>query len=160
MGFILLSISIVRIIFAITAHYSTYNKDYFSEAATSCSLIVLAGLVAGLFLCTGGYTTAQEVQTYELQAIGDQTDNNYFSINTDNGYTFLTLSETNAESKNYISQTIKSDNVMIVEEKNCKTPRVIEYCQKPNITFWSFGIGTTIVSYIFYVPEGTISSSK
>ena len=129
-------------------------------------LFFLGGTIAGLFVPTGGYKPGQESQTIKIHALSDQTTSTgngsmvYVSISANNAYTFYRQIDsefTDENSKAYISRTISGNNIIVIEEENCKTPRLTIYTQDPYITFWSFGIGFQIEKYVFYVPKGTIA---
>ena len=164
MGFIIIGIVLSIVILFLNEHFEHGKPN--SSLVGICPIIIILGLVAGLILPAGGYKPIQEVKTTELQALTDQTISTgngsvfYVSINASNAYTFYTQIESQfagENSKAYASRTISGDNVTVVEEENCKTPRITEYVQEAYSTFWSFAIERKITSYVFYVPKGTIA---
>lgn len=161
MGFILIGIIIAVLLFLFACR--------FDDIYPLLYVIVLSffgGIVAGLFVPTGGYKPIQEVQTIELHALSNQTTSTgsgsifYVSISANNVYTYYTQIDSefaDENSKAYISRTISGDNITIIEEENCQTPRLTIYTQDAYSTFWSFGLGCQLENYVFYVPKGTIA---
>lgn len=164
MGFIILGIILAVGLFILSIRTADYD---FSQLFIMFAIgVVLAGFVSGLFFVTGGYKPVQEIQTVELQALSDQTTSTgngrmfYVSINASNAYTYYTEVESEFagnHAKAYVSRTISGDNITVVEEENCQSPRLTEYKQDPRITFWSFALDHQKKYYVFYVPEGTIA---
>ena len=165
MGFILAGV-ILLVIVAVICVRSEWSEAAIG-AAVALALALLALLILlGIFLNTGGYQPAQEIKTYELQNLADQTTSSghgnmfYVSIGAGNTFTFYT--EVDSEfstdgSKAYVSKTISGEsNVTIIEEKVCEKPRMTVYYRAPIATFWSFAADDGLTSYVFYVPEGTI----
>ncbi len=161
MGFILIGIIIAVLLFFVACRLNDIYPLVYVIA-----LSFLGGIVAGLFVPTGGYKPIQEVQTIELHALSNQTISTgngsifYVSISANNSYTFYRQIDSEFADENakaYTSRTISGNNITVIEEENCQTPRLIIYTQDPYITFWSFGIGCQLEKYVFYVPKGTIA---
>lgn len=163
MGFIILGVIVAAGLFYLSIRIN--DGDFVIPLLMLAVLVLMIGVCEGLFAATGGYKSPRELQTVELHALTDQTTSNgrgrfYVSINASNAYTYYTQVESefaNGESKAYVSRTISGDNITVVEEENCQTPRLTEYKQKPYITFWSFGLTCQKKLYVFYVPKGTIA---
>lgn len=166
MGFIIAGILVAGMVFLLYVHFSNGNSNDDMMVSIIIVLIFITGIVAGITLPTGGFKPLEEVQTVELQALSDKTISIgrgsiiYVSINSSNAYTYYTQVESEFAGENsraYVSRTISGDNITVVEEENCDNPRLIEYKQYPNSTFWSFGVGAQKKYYVFYVPKGTIA---
>lgn len=163
MGFIILGVIVAAGLFYLCIRIN--DGDIVILCLLSAVLVLIFGVGGGLFTATGEYKSPIELQTVELQTLTDQTASTgggrfYVSINASNAYTYYTQVESefaNGESKAYVSRTISGDNITVVEEENCQTPRLTEYKQNPCITFWSFGLTCQKKLYVFYVPKGTIA---
>ena len=145
--------------------YSFFVKIEPDTVARASVLIAFVGLLAGVFIPTGGYKPIEEVQTVELHALNDSAflENGavfYVKITDENDYAYYTQVDSDFATKNskaYISKSISKDDATIVEEENCEFPRLSKYIREPNKTFWSFGLLGTKEFNVFYIPEGTLS---
>ena len=163
MGLILIGVAIAAVLVYFLFH-SDLGEDATLALIIFAMLFAVGGIAAGICVNTGGYQPAKEVSTIELQNLADQTTSTgrgnvfYVSISATNAYTFYTEVESSFKtegSKAYVSRTI-TKNVTVVEEEDCPYPRLTEYHQASVVTFWSFGVGDSKTSYVFYVPKGTI----
>lgn len=59
-------------------------------------------------------------------------------------------------SKNFVTDIV-SGNVIESEDPNCIYPVLQIFKSKGKISIWSFSLADTQETYVFYVPEGTIS---
>lgn len=84
---------------------------------------------------TGEYKPMEEVKTVELESL---IDDPIILINRD-------MIEYNSYS-----------SISIVEEENCTNPRLVEYSQEREPTFWSFGLMNKKTIYIIYLPKGSL----
>ncbi len=168
MGFIIIGFILVFCFMLFAIRKEMIAGDAICDAIIIC----LIGILAGLFIPTGGYNPPKEVQTIELQALPSQTssdkkDENYVLVISNNEYLYsLPIESEHAEngSKAYTTKTVSEDSniagstvIEVIEEENCQTPRLTEYLQKSKITFWSFGLLHRKTTYVFYVPEGTVT---
>lgn len=164
MGFIILGVILAVGVFHLRMRIDDGNI-VIPLLISAVLLLFFGGVCGGLFTATGEYKSPIELQTVELQALTDQTASTgggrfYVSINASNAYTYYTQVESefaNGDSKAYVSRSVSGDNITVVEEENCQTPRLTEYKQNPCITFWSFGLTCQKKQYVFYVPKGTIA---
>ena len=138
--------------------------DFRPFLLTTCLLFTL-GLAAGIFLPTGGYQPKAEVKTEVLPPFMDLTtpDANglllYVGVNSNDSYTYYAVVKSEYADdyyKSYVPKTLRDSHVSIVFEEDCKSPRLVEYREKPNVTFWSFAAAATKTSYTFYVPKDTV----
>ena len=126
MGFIIIGFLIGAIDFLVSREG---KSNPFKEIITFTLLILgVSAILIGLFVPTGEFGPMEEVQTVEIKSL------------IDNPIMF------DCE-KNKI-------DFFVVEEDDCKNPRLVEYCQKANITFWSFGLVGRKTTFVLYIPKG------
>ncbi len=167
MGCILIGAVIAGVLF----YLATRHRYHIFEPLVVIGVCVLViGLVLGLAAnLTFSYCPPREIYTVKLHNLADQTASRghgsmlYVAVSPKNSYTYYTDIESEfktEDSKAYTSYTISESydtRVTIIEEKNCTNPHLTKYHYDSAATFWSFGLADEKISYVFYVPEGTIA---
>lgn len=162
MGFIILGIILSACCLFITVKLD----DLESLFGSLVIFLFVGGIIAGLFVNTGGYKDPVMEEQVDLISLSDSVSSEgggllYVCINSSNVYTYYTQIESEFAGKNkaYKSETISGENyeVIVVEEKKCENPRVIKYFKDSKATFLSFGFAAGKTYYVFYVPEGSIA---
>lgn len=131
-------------------------------------LKVLAGIVAivGLIIpisISSGYEDPVLVNEIELVSLSNSVESEgkgnlcYVSISANNVYSYRYETNENygIDGNAYKVGTI-SENVTEIESKDCTTPVLKVYKQKGKTNWFVFS-DRDIISYVFYVPNGTIS---
>jgi len=138
MGFIILGLIFIVIgLFIARAFMERRSGPSFLWALFATIPIALGifGIIFGVIMPTGEYKPMEEVKTVELESL---IDDPIILINRD-------MIEYNSYS-----------SISIVEEENCTNPRLVEYSQEREPTFWSFGLMNKKTIYIIYLPKGII----
>ncbi len=145
--------------------------DYFEKKFSNRlgKVLQLIGCIIGFVcICYGvtGFNTPREpmevVKTIDLHSITSPYSSSasgqecYLSIGPDNTYTyFITVESSFAEgnSKAYTSESLYiKDPVFIVEEEDCREPRLVVYKEKAIATIWTFALFCSKTTYVFYIP--------
>ena len=137
-----------------------FDEDRWFTLGVACLLV---GCAMGV-LPWNGYEEMVESEVVELVSLRDDTVSEgggllYVSISGENHYSYYTEVETpfaTGNSKAYIGNTISGDNIIIVEDDDCSSAKLVTYSAKIKKSFWSYGKGATY-RYVFYVPTGTIA---
>lgn len=133
-------------------------------------LIGFFGIILSIFLglCYpfSGYNDWKLVKETELVSLSNASISGgtgliYVSLSADSAYTYRFEVDSTfgtRSSKEYKTATIvNSDNVIEIEDSDCQKPMLMEYKRTAKRSIWTFGLFEHETSYVFYVPEGTIS---
>lgn len=132
-------------------------------AALTCILIllcILSGILENPF--NSKYQPKEKIGEIPLVSLSNSTENVgfYVQLSTNNvySYRYKVDSEFGTEtSNNYVTRTLSGSNIIESEDPNCTSPALQIFKRKAKITIWSFGLLDSETTYVFYVPEGTIS---
>lgn len=127
---------------------------------------ILISICFGLFFPFSGYKDWKLIKETKLVSLSNSTISGgtglvYVSLSADNSYTYrFEVDSTfgNKSSKKYKTATIVNDNnITEIEDSKCQEPTLMEYKRTAKKSIWTFGLLTNETSYVFNVPEGTIS---
>ena len=160
MGWILIGIVLVIVV----GYIGSMITDDTESIVSPCVVIMGIAIIIGVFVPVSGYHEATITNTVKLVSLKDSTESTggglfYVSIGAENVYTYYIEVESEyatGSSKAYKSKTLEADGVLIVEEENCTSPRLVTYSEKPKRTFWTFALAGDDNNYVFYVPVGTV----
>ena len=165
MGIILAGILACALLFILMFFYDF--KDYFVSllGITLAIVCVVAGIIVGILVPVNGYLESQILSTTKLISLRNETVSEgsglfYVSISGTNSYTYyVEVDSTYASNsqKAYKSNTISSNNVIIIEDSSYTSAKLVTYVRYGKKTFWTFAVGAKEYEYVFYVPPGTIS---
>ena len=135
-----------------------------SGRATFGVLLLLAGILVGVFVPVSGFHEFEENSRIELISLSDQTISTgegllYVSITGENSYTYYVEVDNkfgDSGTKSYKSETISGNNITIVEGDNYKGATLVTYVAEGKKSFWTFALDDA-TEYVFYVPTGTIA---
>ncbi len=132
-----------------------------------CCIGIVLSIHLGLFCPISGYNDWELIKETELVSLSNASASGgsgfiYVSLSADNAYTYRFEVDSafgTSSSKEYKTATIiNSDNDVIeVEDSECQKPVLMEYGRTAKKSIWTFGLASDETSYVFYVPEGTIS---
>lgn len=149
----------------ITVIWSDHSNDI-NAPSLFCSIGFIFSILLGLFYPFSGYNNWKLVKETKLISLSNSTVSGgtgliYVSLSADNSYTYrFEVDSTfgNKSSKKYKTATIVNDNNIIeIEDFKCQEPILIEYKRTAKKSIWTFGLLSNETSYVFNVPEGTIS---
>lgn len=127
---------------------------------------ILISICFGLFFPFSGYKDWKLIKETKLISLSNSTVSGgtglvYVSLSADNSYTYrFEVDSTfgNKSSKKYKTATIVNDNnITEIEDSKCQEPILMEYKRTAKKSIWTFGLLSNETSYVFNVPEGTIS---
>lgn len=127
---------------------------------------ILISICFGLFFPFSGYKDWKLIKETKLVSLSNSTVSGgtglvYVSLSADNSYTYrFEVDSTfgNKSSKKYKTATIVNDNnITEIEDSKCQEPTLMEYKRTAKKSIWTFGLLSNETSYVFNVPEGTIS---
>lgn len=127
---------------------------------------ILISICFGLFFPFSGYKDWKLIKETKLVSLSNSTVSGgtglvYVSLSADNSYTYrFEVDSTfgNKSSKKYKTATIVNDNnITEIEDSKCQEPILMEYKRTAKKSIWTFGLLSNETSYVFNVPEGTIS---
>ena len=127
---------------------------------------ILISICFGLFFPFSGYKDWKLIKETKLVSLSNSTVSGgtglvYVSLSADNSYTYrFEVDSTfgNKLSKKYKTATIVNDNnITEIEDSKCQEPTLMEYKRTAKKSIWTFGLLSNETSYVFNVPEGTIS---
>jgi len=158
---IILGIALSFGILFILAIYTNVKAEF---ASIIGGIMIVSSITVGLMIPISGYSDWELVEEKELISLSNSLGTEgyggiYVSLSAENVYTYRyeIESEFGTEtSREYVTKTI-SFNVQEIEDPNCQKPVIRTYLKKAKKTAWTFALGANEYSYVFYVPEGTIS---
>lgn len=127
---------------------------------------ILISICFGLFFPFSGYKDWKLIKETKLVSLSNSTVSGgtglvYVSLSADNSYTYrFEVDSTfgNKSSQKYKTATIVNDNnITEIEDSKCQEPILMEYKRTAKKSIWTFGLLSNETSYVFNVPEGTIS---
>ena len=145
---------------------TSFWKPRFRISFQICSIGFIFSILLGLFYPFSGYNNWKLVKETKLISLSNSTVSGgtgliYVSLSADNSYTYrFEVDSTfgNKSSKKYKTATIVNDNNIIeIEDFKCQEPILMEYKRTAKKSIWTFGLLSNETSYVFNVPEGTIS---
>ena len=117
--------------------------DSIMELAES---IICIGIFIGVFFPISGYRESIFLKQIDIVGLRQSGEEYTYTYEADR---VLTAEGAGVE---YTSNTIKGENVKVIEDSRCESPVLRIYTKKPNKSIWTFAIFGADTEYIFYIP--------
>lgn len=143
----MLTIAIATVLAIIIAVIMKKNHVEVDSIIQMVESIICIGIVIGLFFPISGYNESVFLKQIDIVGLRQSGEEYTYTYETNR---VLTVE---GDSVEYTSNTIKGENVKVIEDSRCESPVLRIYTKKPNKTIWTFAIFSTDREYIFYIPE-------
>ncbi len=155
----------IKLLFFLSEVFDFFPTDILCGLSVAIVILGIAGIAAGIFYPISGYNDSKLIKKIPLVSLSNSVTSEgsgsllYVQVSAENVYSFRYEIESKfgtETSKEYTTDTL-SGNIIEVEDPNCTLPVLQMYKSKAKKTIWTFAIGSSEISYVFYVPKGTIS---
>lgn len=161
LGFVLAVAICVGFVFLFKGSYST-------TIALVGTILAVFVMLIGLFDPLSGFEESKLEEQVELVSLSNSVASEgggmlYVSVNAENVYSYRYEVESDVpekEGKTYKTGTVSEDEnieILEVETTDGSKPILAKYVAKGKKSIWTLALGAEKVTYIFYVPEGSIA---
>ena len=147
-----------------------FKGDHSTTIACVATMLAVFVVLSGLFDPHSGYEESKLEEQIELVSLSNSVASEgggmlYVSVNAENVYSYryeVVSDVPGKEGKTYKTATVSADEdveILEVETTDGSKPILAKYVAKGKKSIWTFALGAEKVTYIFYIPEGTISKT-
>ena len=143
----MLTIAIATVLAIIIAVIMKKNHEEVDSIIQMVENIICIGIVIGVFFPISGYSESvflKQIDIVGLRQFGEEYTYTY-EVNR--------LITAEGDGVEYTSNTIKGENVKVIEDSRCESPVLRIYTKKPNKSIWTFALFGIDKEYVFYIPK-------
>ena len=145
-----------------------FKGEHSTTIALVATMLAVFVVLSGLFDPHSGYEESKLEEQVELVSLSNSVASEgggmlYVSVNAENVYSYRYEVESDIpekEGKTYKTATVSEDEnieILEVETTDGSKPILAKYVAKGKKSIWTLALGAEEVTYIFYVPEGSIA---